>query len=283
MKIRDMECRKTQMQMIVENGLPMCNLQGFFIGNSLHFAGFEAIDMEDSPIDSYNMAIPIDSIYHKICFCKQYDQQCKFFILLHKREESQLGYEDNIYVKEFDLRGSKLVGSDFLRLNETQFLRWWKQYSEFRQVKQYRPDAQGYLQSSYFDNLLAKDIENGCALSWTFNIDGFLYDPQCHSKITAIIENRISNKLSVEQYDPGRFFMSDTTVWNALKNVAEKMKIPLILCTYSRMNGSENRFGAAIIDSVTNGLRYRNNIPPYKNVIDNLEHLRLWLQKNLNT
>lgn len=280
MKLRNMECRKCQMQQIIERNIPVCNLQGLFTDNNTYLAGFEAIDMEDSNIDEFGSILSLSEINLKLCFCKQLSSDCKFYLLLHTRDNSS-ACSDSIYIKEFgkDANGLNAVEIDCQKFDEDQFLIWWKSHSSFRQIKSYRPDAQKYLASSYFDNLLAKDVENGQALSWTFNIDGFVYDPKQDNKITALIENRISNKSSVQNYDPSVFFLSDIKVWSALKMVATKLDVPLILCTYSRMPGCENMMGAAVIESATGKLSYKDKTPPNRNIIKDPISFKKWLEK----
>lgn len=269
MQRRDIESNKTQMQQIIEKNFPICNLQGLFTENDKYLAGFEAIDMEGSSPDEFDSILSMSDINLRVSFCRQLAADCRFYLLLHSTYQSK----NCIFIKEFVHNpDGNAVEIDCQRFNEEQFLIWWKSYSSFKQTKSYRHDAQEFLKNSYFDRLLAKE-----GLSWTFNIDGFLFDPKNGNKVKALIENRNSTERAVQFYDPSFFFRYDVKVWTALKKVSDRLGVPLILCTYSRKHDCKDQMGAAVIEGITEGLSYKDNIPPDRNIMNDHVSFKAWL------
>lgn len=271
MKKRDMETRKTEFLEQVIANITYMDLQGVFSDNGSFIAGFEAVDIQEDELKNlHNNGISMHEIYLKSCFCLQLGA-C-FYLLLHKKENKT----DFIYVREYKANlslGTAELKSEY-KYEENSFIQdWWDPRSgRHVQTKNYRKDMKKALSESYFDNLLKK-----YGRSWTFNIDGFIYDPLNKNQVLAIIENRISNKAEIEYYKPENYFYNDKRVWCALKAIADRLKVPLMLCTYSRSESSINKMGVGFVKDINSKLTFMNNISPKDNIISSISQFKRWL------
>lgn len=166
--------------------------------------------------------------------------------------------------REFQIFSISTQRNEFVHietLDENSFLAWWKQKQSFTQKKGMY-EAQARIKESYIDKLLFSND-----LAWGVNIDGFKLDNA--GNLLYIIEKRITGR-DVTQYDPNRFFhgtrnkLGDYPSWKILKDLADRLEIPLLLATFDK---TSQTVGLTRIMEVSarDGLSYSNEIYLFSN------------------
>lgn len=202
--------------------------------------------------------------------------QIPFYIIAHIQENAYI----HIYKIHPDEKTQDLNCEARQRLTEDEFIHWWQEKKGTAQTKPYRSDFQRRAQNSYFDNLL-----EGYELKWGGNIDGFLVaDREGAFEVTAIIENRFTNKAPLAQYDPNNYYKfngGDYNTWRPLIQLADSLGVPLLLMTYSNRIGEGRQVGITrIIDqSLEDGLLYVQDsrgkaIRPCKNIFTDVDDIQ---------
>ena len=169
----------------------------------------------------------------------------------------------------------------YVRMSEAEFLAWWRRHKQTVQTKEYRSQLRARAAGSYFDRLL-----EGAGMKWGGNIDGFLVSLQERPSVSAIIENRFTNKESIFSYDPARYYRSDVFTWHPLFLLRDALHVPLLLCTYSRRPREEHLVGLARVSDfpadpdklsyVRHPMNRRGGIPGGC-IVKTPEHVQKWL------
>lgn len=273
MAVRNSELRHTDFyDKVLETGF-LYDLQGIVINSSF---AVEAIDLKDDDFESYKTKA--FGRGEKEWFVKAFIAEklsCDLFVLLHKKTDDKdiirkIRLTTEI-VKEGENERYTVSEQDVEDFSVDEFVNWWKEKTNgWSQIKNYRPDMDNYLKKSYFDKLLSDN-----KLSWPLNIDGFYIrkvrsEPGSKSffepEIRALIENRFTTITPFLKYDPIYYVNEDTVAWKGLKIIAAELKLPLILCTYSRRSGEEYIAGIAEIQNDTEDkFIYQNDVKPYEN------------------
>ena len=167
-------------------------------------------------------------------------------------------------------------------ITETQFIEWWASHKQTKQTKPYRDEVTSRMRRSYFDGLLESH-----GMKWGGNIDGFTLDLKSTPQISSVIENRFSKYLDVKSYDPATYFQSgggDYYAWSPLFQIKNKLHIPLILCTYSKLYNHIMEVGATKIDALdSDGIKYDETIgAPTTNTFNCVADFQKWLGDTLN-
>lgn len=207
--------------------------------------------------------------------CYQLDQGKSFNLAVNKEEIDRYNFCHALgapyYVvasspssKQFQIFGINDQGNEFIHLetlDETSFLAWWKQKQSFTQKKGMY-EAQARIEDSYIDKLLFSND-----LAWGVNIDGFKLDST--GNLLYIIEKRITGR-DVTQYDPNRFFhgtrnkSGDYPSWKILKDLADRLKVPLLLATFDKTSPTVGLTRIMEV-SARDGLSYSNKINLFSN------------------
>ena len=280
MKKRDME-NCTAFSKEVQRACNMYDMQGLCKdADDRYTIAVEAFDMENNNLEDYKRELSDEELYIKASFALKVG--AVFTLLLHTKKNGS----DKIVVRMFapehvynrNCTGPVVRCIYDKMMTESEFVTWWKSKKAGRQTKPYRAGMAAKIRASYFDNLMES---NGS--SWCGNIDGFLVrkDASGQIKIVGIVENRYSNKLNIDAYNPNAYFKyngGDYRTWSELKSLADHMGVPLFLCTYSRMPGMERKVGMTQVTSVTSsGLSYKFNLVPGANVKSSPEDANKWL------
>ena len=274
MRRRDVE-RLTYYAKHIKEACKIYDLQGLCQNEGEYTIAVEAIDMEDDSVDTYLEEFSKEELFAKVYFSRSLN--IPFVIMLHKKENGI----DYIYLKWMDIsvETEDIYCLREMRMNEEEFIIWWKNNKQGRQTKEYRPAMQRIINDSYFDQLMEQN-----QTSWTGNIDGFtLYKKEANGEgVSAIIECRISGQLRTDKYDPNNYFHSgggDFTTWSKLLQLSVELSVPLILLTFSKISTCSNMVGAAVVEKVNrdSGLSYKDDITPNENVFDNVEDFKQWL------
>ena len=268
-----------------------CNiyeLGGLLVDKNWNFtAAVEAfeVDLEESKnrlsdlinSNSYAKVLYIDGIFAQ-------KLGIPFYIIVHVKTRK------SVYLYEVcsDYNTNKLICVKTISLSEDEFIQWWQQMKGTVQTKIYRRDFKDRAKNSYFDNLLESH-----RLKWGGNIDGYLIADNDHTyEITAIIENRFTNKTPLSEYDPNFFYSDynggDYHTWLPLIKLKDQLKVPLFLMTYSNRNGEQNQVGMTRIlgQSKDSGLIYMQDqhghtIRPCDNLFHDLSDIKEWVIQNM--
>lgn len=160
---------------------------------------------------------------------------------------------------KLDIKNNVFVLSS--TLDESDFIAKWRKRQSFTQKKDMY-EAKPRIANSYIDTLLFAN-----QLAWGVNIDGFKLDEDGNPSY--IIEKRITGK-DVTQYDPNRFFhgtrnkSGDYPSWKILKDLADRLEIPLLLATFDQTSQTVGLTRIMEV-SATAGLSYSNKINLFSN------------------
>lgn len=222
-----------------------------------------------------------DTIYMACIFAEKLG--VPFYVFAHIEGNKLI----NIYHLRSDQNSHQVVCTQRSKLTEDGFIQWWKQKKRTIQTKPYRQQFRQRAETSYFDDLLESH-----GLKWGGNIDGYLVTLHNNEEdVSAIIENRFTNKVSLSRYDPNNFYTDgggDYYTWLPLMILKDRLGVPLFLMTYSNRSEEEGQVGITrILGQDRNGLHYikdRNNrsIRPCDNLHHNLATIRAWISENLN-
>lgn len=163
-------------------------------------------------------------------------------------------------------------------LSEEEFLQWWAQNKQTRQVKNYN-EIRSRMKDSYFDHLLESHGQK-----WGGNVDGVMYADSRIPVITGIIEKRITDKMPLASYDPANFFNyrgGDYHTWLPVYNLARMLNVPLYLFTFQQRN--DTQVGITIVASMSKeGIHYIKNsrggeIRPCDNIFEDFDKMKEWI------
>lgn len=271
MKLRNVE-RSTVFSKEVETYCNIHNLQGLSRTDNGYKLAFEAIDIENDRVADFKLVLPENEIFLKTLFANKIG--CDFAVFLHKARPN----DEFVSVGTYRLNESEdqPVVIEKHKYTVPEFIDWWKTIREGRQTKGYRPHMREALQNSYFDSLFA-DNES----SWATNVDGFIVstDENGKAKIAGVVENRFSTNGNLEDYDPNNYYQpsayngGDHQTWDVLKDLRDRLNVPLFLFTYSRKEGYEHKVGITIVNEINHetGLHYLEDIKPGDNIFANVE------------
>jgi hypothetical protein len=235
------------------------DLQGLLHERGEYTCGVEAYEVSDFEKINFQL-LDKDSEKAKYQLCKSLKIPY-YFIVTSKKTKYYRIYEVN--------NSNKMDYKVVHEIKTNDFIEWWKEKQNFQQIKPMH-EAHSRIVNSQIDiDLFANQ------LAWGVNLDGFSLNQESQ-KVTAIFEKRIGKykppNISVEKYDPNRFFHyrgGDYPSWNILFQLSKSLQVPLYLLTFER--SEREIFGATIIENVCpkKGLTYRKNIKPCENLFSN--------------
>jgi hypothetical protein len=266
MKIRTTE-RKHNFTKELFDELNIFSLESLTMNENDEFTScLEGIDFENKKID-LNKIFNHNQIHSKLYLSNLLN--IPFYLMVHS-----IGI---FTIYEVLKNNGDLVFQKKYEFNEDDFVGWWKNLKGHKQNKPYfEPNR---INNSIFDIVIEKR-----GFSWGGNIDGFMFKSK---KIVCIIENIYTQKnpLNSEKGDPRTYFKSKGPNFNSWKPIvilSIKLNIPLFLLTWDGKS-EEEKIGFSIIDKLTyDDIFYRNNIPPYKNIIEGKTNIKNTILYNLN-
>lgn len=254
------------------------DLQGLLLNKKGNFtAAIEAFEYNSH--DQLKSIVPNlmtrESVFAKSLFASSVGVD--LFVFVHLSNTNSI----NIYQVKPDLAEQKAKCVSTKTISEEQFISWWAEHKQTNQMKPYRDEVTSRMRRSYFDGLLESH-----GLKWGGNIDGFTIDLSGSPRVSSIIENRFSKFLPVQSYDPAKYFQSgggDYHSWSPLFKIKEKLNVPLILCTYSKLSDHIMEIGATKIETLNNdGIKYDETIgAPTSNVFLNAAEFQRWFEKTI--
>lgn len=174
--------------------------------------------------------------------------------------------------------------AEFTEINrfkdEESFIGWWKSIKKLAQSKK-TVEAKSRQGETIFDDIIERS-----GSSWGGNMDGFVLTDDNNS-VTAIIEVRQSRSFEIENYDPAKYFSGtfskggDFKTWLPMVYLKKAYKIPIVLITLSTKSGG--KFGYTEVSTIsTSKLYYTDDISPTKNVTDDFQKFKTWLNALIN-
>lgn len=247
----------------------ICNIQGICSDrDGKYTVAIEAVDTEDGATDDLSAVFTDEELYIKTCLAEELG--IDFSMLIHRESGGESTIIVRSYIADHVSKTIKCRNEEVF--SESGFIAWWREHNHGKMRKAYQEEIGGNLDDHFFDRLLRKNES-----SWPESIDGVVTerDESGEIMIKAVIGNRISNACKVKSYDPNRYFGRDYKEWIHLMKVAQKLNVPLFLCTYSNRSGQESFTGVARIDGVSEeGLIYHNGKKPVQNVLNDVGEVK---------
>lgn len=259
------------------------DLQGLLMNRQGEFtAAVEAYEIE--PADHFRQIsgdfIPEDELYVKSVLAERIG--VPLYLLIHRTGKSWIAF----YEVSPDHRALRPICTAFYRKTEAEFLKWWREKKQTIQTKAYRSDFQKRVEDSYFDTLLEAHGEK-----WGGNVDGYLVsrDGRGDVDIWGVIENRFTNKETIRNYDPQKYFRfggGDYYTWLPLILLSGRLGLPLFLATYSNKACEERLMGLTRVEGLDNsGVAYAEDeagrqLRPCGHILSDAAEIRRWLQNN---
>lgn len=197
-------------------------------------------------------------------------------LLTHKPNDSVLFKLHQVLEKD----GNIIFKEVSLFKDEESFIGWWRSIKKLTQTKK-TVEARPRQGLTVFDNVIEK---NG--YSWGGNMDGFILTDKDNS-VKAIIEVRQSRSFPIEKYDPANYFSGTATkggdfkTWLPLVYLKKAYNIPIILLTFSTKSGTSYGF-TEVLSINESKLFYVNNVSPTKNVNNDFNILKKWVNELVN-
>lgn len=168
--------------------------------------------------------------------------------------------------------GSTIILKEINKFNnEKDFMAWWNSIKLLSQTKP-TYEARERQDRTVFDKIIE---QNGSG--WGGNLDGIILSDS-QDKVRAIVEIRQTHSFPLDKYDPARFFLGtrkkggDFKTWLPLIYLKRAYNIPLILITISSQDTT--KFGFTEVEKIdTKALYYKNSVPPYQNLTDDVKKL----------
>jgi len=268
MKIRSTE-RGYSFADKLEAEIPFYNLQGLTMdGNKKFTAGIEAVEFkEDEEID-LNSIFTVDSWSGKYILCKELG--IPLYLIVYKHDE------DQIRIYEVNVTDGQLSFYTHSRKSENDFCDW---FASIKGTIQTKPLYEADPRKSFFDNLIESK-----GISWGGNIDSYVIGED--EKVECIIETRLSNRSSVQDYDPARYFKGtyrkrgDYNTWEPLFMLASRLEIPLFLITFSRTTNQDIAGFSTLHTMSKESIQYRDSTPN-NNVLRGVEAVQKELVRKM--
>jgi hypothetical protein len=266
MKIRTTE-RKHNFTKELFDELNIFSLESLTMNETNEFTScIEGIDFENEKIN-LNKIFTHNQIHSKLFLSNLLN--IPFYLMIHS-----MGV---FFIFEVIKNNENIIFQKRFEFNEEDFVNWWKILKGHKQNKPYfEPNR---INNSIFDIVIEKR-----GLSWGGNVDGFMFKSK---KIVCVIENIYTQKnpLNSEKGDPRTYFKSkgpNFNSWKPLVILSIKLNVPLFLFTWDGKSEDE-KIGFSIIDKLTyDDIFYRNNIPPYKQIIEGKTNIKNFILNNLN-
>jgi hypothetical protein len=186
--------------------------------------------------------------------------------------------KDFFYIFNYD--GNQQKQLNHLKLNEIEFILWFKKIKQTHQTHQLNNGGQSRILNFHLTDLL---IKNG--LSWGGNLDGFVIE---NNRIKAIIDNISIAFTSIDNFmaDPAKFFFKRGPRYEtglSTVKIANTLKVPHLLLTLNKNNPQEEVIGLTAIKNLNkNGVYYHEGIKPFENVIYGYENILRNIHQYIN-
>lgn len=259
------------------------DLQGLLLNENWRpTAAIEAYELSE-PLGNRpltGLVIPADELYIKCVFAERVGIPL-YLLTCVQRQRDIMIYE---FQADHNRKAPICVSAE--RESEAGFIAWWRERKQTVQTKAYRRDLSSRIANSYFDRILEAHGEK-----WGGNIDGYLVDRTSGDvDIRGIVENRFTNKVPLNHYDPQRYFQyggGDYYTWLPLFQLHEQMGIPLFLATYSNRPGETHSAGLTVVKSLSqSGITYISDltgcqISPCRNIMSDVGVIGGWFRNHI--
>lgn len=227
------------------------------------------------------VGISAQELYVKCVFAERIG--VPLYVIAHSENAPHI----NIYLFQADHAARVPRCVQVRKKTPQEFVAWWREQKKTQQTKLYREDMTRRMEDSYFDTVLEEAGEK-----WGGNIDGFLVSwDSGDAQIVGIVENRVTSRVPLRQYDPQKFFRNnggDYHTWLPLITLRDRLGIPLFLATYSNQPEETHLAGLTRVEALDRdtGLTYLKKPNgreqrPFENILSSTAAIRQWFQTHL--